>query len=67
MPLAGVDLRRKVSLERTAHHVHHGDDIDGGQDDIVDHRPHPRPCRRGRRPGPLCESVDDVGTEGPDR
>ncbi|MDQ0798244.1 hypothetical protein QFZ58_006732 [Streptomyces sp. B1I3] len=52
-----------VSLERTAHHIHHGD----GRQDDVDHRPHPRPHRRGRRPRPLCQPVDDVSAEGPDR
>ncbi|MGW7052974.1 hypothetical protein [Streptomyces sp. NPDC054887] len=55
-----------VALEAATHHVHHGDDVDGRQDD-VDHRPHPRPYRRGRHPRPLCELVDDVGAVGPDR
>ncbi|MGA5474156.1 hypothetical protein [Streptomyces arboris] len=55
-----------VVFESAAHHIRHGDDVDGRQDN-VDHRPYPRPYRLGRRPRPLCEPVDDVGAEGPDR
>jgi hypothetical protein len=53
-----------VACEGAAHHIHH--DVDGGQRD-VDHRPHPRPHRRGSRPRPLSEPVDGAGAERPDR
>ncbi|KUH38271.1 hypothetical protein ATE80_13905 [Streptomyces kanasensis] len=58
--------KQVVALERAAHHVHHSGDVDGRQR-YVDHRPHPRPHRRGRRPRPLGEPVDGAGTERPDR
>ncbi|MGW1710529.1 hypothetical protein ACWCP8_34860 [Streptomyces sp. NPDC002206] len=54
------------ALERAAHHVHHGDSVDGGQGD-VDNRPRPRPHRCGCRPRPLCQLVDGAGAERPDR
>ncbi|MFI1459051.1 hypothetical protein [Streptomyces roseus] len=60
-------LGEKVAVrEHAAHHVHHGDGLDGGQGG-VDERTHPCPNSCGRCSGALRQPCDGVGPVGSGR